>query len=232
MLFRSRRMDRPALLPWECIESNASIAIRIAAATAQDIVERRRREGDLLTEVALAAELGASRTPAREAMLQLERWGLVRLVPKKGAIVTPVVLEERRDLLAARAMLEAEAVREVVSRELPVGLQDLLQAEVLSQRASLESGDRLAFATSDFAFHAAVIVAAGNPVFVELLGVLGPRMARLTHLAIVESPGRLCALTNEHEQLGDMIAGGDAEGLVQLLRRHLAHGHGCAEPVD
>src|SRR5699024_12605542 len=71
----------------------------------------------LLGEADLAAEHGASRTPAREAMLQLETWGLGRLIPKKGALVTTPTAREREELLSVRAMLEGHAVSRIVPVE-------------------------------------------------------------------------------------------------------------------
>ena len=75
---------RSPTLPWLDTSENLPIAAQIAARTARRITEGAIEPGELLREVDLAAEHGASRTPAREAMLQLETWGLVRLLPKIG----------------------------------------------------------------------------------------------------------------------------------------------------
>ena len=83
-------MNELLTLPWQRTDDTAPIASRMAAWAAREIIERRFEPGELLTEADLAEAQKASRTPAREAMLQLERWRLVRLVPKKGAIVTTV----------------------------------------------------------------------------------------------------------------------------------------------
>lgn len=73
-------------LPWE--DDSGSIAERVAGLLAKRIAWGETEPGEVLTEVGVAASIGVSRTPVREAMLRLERWGLVRLAPKKGAIVT------------------------------------------------------------------------------------------------------------------------------------------------
>ena len=92
-------MTTSAALPWERLGERSSLGSRMAAATAREIIGGEREPGAWLTETDLAAAGGASRTPAREAMLLLERWGLVRLIRKKGAVVTPLTAKERRDLL-------------------------------------------------------------------------------------------------------------------------------------
>src|SRR5919107_1038207 len=64
------------------------------------------RDGVLLSEGAIAAELEVSRTPVREAFLQLEGEGLLELYPKRGALVVPVTVAEVADVFDARMALE------------------------------------------------------------------------------------------------------------------------------
>src|SRR5699024_9320228 len=189
-------------LPWLDDRENRPIATQIAAATAQRIAEGGIEPGALLREVDLAAEHGASRTPAREAMLQLETWGLVRLIPKKGALVTTPTARERDELLAVRAMLEGHAVsrnvtieprREMVraararlaghagARMGPVEpRRESLLAALAPVLAAQEAATRrpTEFAVHDYAFHLALAPRAGNRVVEEVLRGLGPRLSR------------------------------------------------------
>ncbi|QUX27068.1 GntR family transcriptional regulator [Nocardiopsis akebiae] len=225
-------------LPWERPDDRSPLSHRLAADTARAVIERRHPAGTLLTETDLAAAHGASRTPAREAMLRLHSWGLVRLLPKKGAIVSEATPRERRDLLALRAMLEVEAVRTLAAdpgrgsgpatgREdgPATGLAADLEAILARQRAALESRDVLDFAGADYAFHARVIQSGGNHVVAELLDTLGPRWARLTYLAVTENPPRLETFLREHEGLTARALAGDAEGFSALVRSHIEYGH-------
>jgi DNA-binding GntR family transcriptional regulator len=221
--------DRPVTttppLPWRVDPDGRTVAQRIAADTARAIAERVLAEGAVVTEVELSTTHGASRTPAREAMLQLEAWGLVRLLPKKGAVVTAVSMEERRDLLAVRALFESDAVAALGSsaRLVPVG--ERLAAALLQQRAAVEAADRLAFAEADIAFHAEIILAGGNAVVAALLQQLAPRFARLTYAVALEAPDRLGLMLDEHERLAGLARSGDADAFGLLLRRHIAAGH-------
>lgn len=104
-------------LPWLDGRETRPIATQIAAETARRIATGAIEPGALLREVDLAAEHGASRTPAREAMLQLEAWRLVRLLPKKGALVSTPTAREREELLSVRAMLEEHAVSRIAPDE-------------------------------------------------------------------------------------------------------------------
>lgn len=213
-------------LPWERVDERSPLALQIAAATARDIIELRIPSGEFLTEAGLAAAAEASRTPAREAMLQLEAWSLVRLLPKKGAIVTSVTAKERQDMLALRAMLEIDAVESIVRGITDLDLlQDSLETALQRQRTALVKGQSLEFASADYTFHASIILHGGNTVVAGLLETLAPRIARLTYLAITEAPDRLPRLMTEHEELAKHALAGDVPNYTKLIRTHISAGH-------
>lgn len=200
------------------------MATRIASLTAHDIVDGRLRAGDLLTEAAIAEPFGASRTPAREAMVQLSRWGLVRLIPKKGALVTNPESDELRDLLDVRVMFECGAVETLTPERQPELAADL-GAIVRAQREALERADITTFAAHDVAFHLGIIAAGDNTVVDELMATLGPRFARLIHRAVRDNPPAAVVFCDEHAALAELVAAGDSSGFEKLLRRHVAAGH-------
>ncbi|MGC3021778.1 GntR family transcriptional regulator [Brevibacterium sp. FAM 24630] len=218
-------MNELLTLPWQRTDDTAPIASRMAAWAAREIIERRFEPGELLTEADLAEAQKASRTPAREAMLQLERWRLVRLVPKKGAIVTTVTSRERRDLLAVRAMFETDAVQELTTRGGLETLADDLRALLDGQRQAVEESNPLDFASFDYAFHARLIRGGGNSIVEELLTTMGPRLARLTYQVATDQPGTLDTLLSEHERLTDRAEHGSAEEFGQLVHEHIDASH-------
>lgn len=218
-------MNELLTLPWQLTDDSSPIASRMAAWAAREIIERRFEPGELLTEADLAEAQKASRTPAREAMLQLERWRLVRLVPKKGAIVTTVTGKERRDLLAVRAMFEVDAVEALTAAD---GLESLakdLRTLLDWQRSALEAADPLDFANVDYAFHARLIRSGGNSIVEELLTTMGPRLARLTYQVATDQPAGLDTLLDEHERLTDRAENGDAAGFGRLVHDHIEASH-------
>lgn len=222
-------MSELLTLPWETLTDRSVVAVRMSAWAAREIIEGRYEPGALVTEADLASEFGASRTPAREAMLQLERWRLVRLVPKKGAIVTTVSAAQRRDLLAVRAMFESDAISSVHGD--PEGLAALaadLRTLLSLQREALEKRDPLAFASVDYAFHARIIAAGGNGVVAGLLETLGPRLARLTFDTVIEHPDALDAFWRDHDELTRLAGEGRADEFAAVVRRHIRSGHGLS----
>ncbi|WP_344229480.1 GntR family transcriptional regulator [Citricoccus alkalitolerans] len=213
------------LLPWHD-PSPRSVALRMAALAARRIVEGRYEPGELLTEAHLAEAGGASRTPAREAMLHLQSWGLVRLAPKKGGIVTAVSGGERRDLLDLRAMWEVRSV-ELVATSTPERseLVAALRTSLEDQRTALDAGDVLLFAEADFGFHLRIIESGGNRVVAQLAAALGPRFARLTYLAASGDLDAARRYHGEHEELLGPIEGGDPTAFETAVRHHIRSAH-------
>lgn len=211
-------------LPWLDASDRQPLAERIAAAVARRIAEGDIDPGDLLTEVDVAAEHGASRTPAREAMLKLSTWGLVRLVPKKGALVTSPTARERRELLSVRSMLESHAVARIVGDEgRRTNLLEALEATLAAQADSV--GRPKEFAVHDHAFHLQIIRQQGNSVVDELIASLAPRLYRLSHLAVTAPSADLTALHQEHVELTAAVRHQDVVTFRDLIEHHLTSGH-------
>src|SRR3954454_11790638 len=77
------------------------------------ILSREYAGGALITEGEVSEAVGVSRTPVREAFLRLQAEGLLRLYPKRGALVVPVSAQEIDDVMETRGMIERFAVEKV-----------------------------------------------------------------------------------------------------------------------
>ncbi|AZL11775.1 GntR family transcriptional regulator [Brevibacterium aurantiacum] len=218
-------MNNLLTLPWESTDDSSPIAARMAAWAAREVIEQRYEPGALLTEADLAEAQRASRTPAREAMLQLERWRLVRLVPKKGAIVTTVTRQERRDLLAVRAMFETDAVQALTLDSDFAPLAADLRTLLDRQQKALDASHPLDFASADYAFHSRIIRSGGNSIVEEMLTTMGPRLARLTYQVVIDQPSSLHTLFDEHAELTDLAERGEAKDFGKVVREHIQSSH-------
>jgi DNA-binding GntR family transcriptional regulator len=206
-------------LPWQNVDG--PIAERVAGRVAREIAEGDIEPGEVLTEVAIAARTGVSRTPVREAMLQLDRWGLVRLAPKKGAVVTSPTARDQAELLAVRAMLEKSAARSTAADDVSRGtLVSALRENLAEQRAAV--GEPRTFATLDFVFHS----------LAEISRTLGPRLYRLTRLAVSARSRDLAGLLDEHVALTDALDDGDPERYSRLVAQHIDQGHASYEVAE
>jgi DNA-binding GntR family transcriptional regulator len=192
-------------------------------AVSASIITGATEPGALLTEGEVADELGISRTPVREAFLQLQTCRLLTLFPKRGAIVATVADKEVTDLLAVRIMLETSAVR-ALEGALPDDVAHDLDDLIAQQEVAERDGDLLAFSRADFAFHSRIARAGDNDVIEDLFDQLGPRLELLTHRAVrrdATSPTRLLA---DHRALAELARAGDATGYEAALRAHVSRG--------
>src|SRR3954454_15530202 len=96
-----------------------SAADRAYAHAKAGILARRYAPHGLLTEGELADAVGVSRTPVREALLRLQAEGLIRLLPKRGALTLPVTPAEVADVLETRRLIETFAVRKAIAHAGP-----------------------------------------------------------------------------------------------------------------
>lgn len=88
-----------------------SLRIRVFNAIENAILNGEYKDGDSLNELRLSKELGISRTPVREALMQLELEGLVKNVPNKGAVVIGVTQQDIHDIYEIRIRIEGLAAR-------------------------------------------------------------------------------------------------------------------------
>lgn len=206
--------------------TTSPLARRVVATLFEQIVVGAKAPGDLLTELEVAAAAGVSRTPAREALLQLEAVGLVRLMPKKGAVVTQIDDEQARDLLVVRAMFEGAAVRQLAGHpERAEGLRVDLERAFAAQLDAQQKGDLLRFATADFGFHARIISESRNQVISETFAQLGPRLARLTFRAVRRTSTAPDQLHAEHAELIKLACEGRTAEFEAALQRHIDASH-------
>lgn len=93
------------------MDSSGSLRIRVFNALENAILDGEYNEGDSLNEIKVSQELGVSRTPVREALMQLELEGLVKNIPNKGAVVVGISEKDIEDIYAIRIRIEGLASR-------------------------------------------------------------------------------------------------------------------------
>ena len=196
-------------------------AERVYAYVKAAILDRVYPGGELLTEGELADAVGVSRTPVREALLRLEAAGLVRLYPKKGALVLPVLPQEIDDVLEARELIETHAAAKVWPRrkQLVAELEPILQA----MRAHRRAGDAKAFLEADRAFHEAIVAAAGNQILTDLYLSLRDRQVRMGVAAMQVAPARMDRSITDHRALIEALGGSSAKRFRDLVATHVQH---------
>jgi DNA-binding GntR family transcriptional regulator len=195
-------------------------AERVYTHIKEAVLDRRYEGGTFLTEGDLAGTVGVSRTPVREALLRLEAEGLIRLYPKKGALVLAVSAQEISDVVETRLLVEEFAARKAVPA--PAQLIARLEQLLEEQRELAEAGDLAAVSVKDRCFHAEIVKNAGNEILSRLYDQLRDRQLRMGVAVMEAHPGRIAANITEHAELLEAIRAGDAEGAAQVVRRHVS----------
>jgi DNA-binding GntR family transcriptional regulator len=184
----------------------------------QRILDATWPGGELVSEGDVAEALRISRTPVREAFLQLESEGLLRLYPKRGALVVPVSAHEIEAVIESRLMVEGFALHKALARGIDVTKD--LERSLERQEKTARSGRAAKFAEADREFHRALVAAAGNPIALSLYDSLRDRQQRmLANLAA--DPAEVQRILDEHRALADAIRAGDQERAGAALERHL-----------
>ncbi|MFF2806028.1 GntR family transcriptional regulator [Streptomyces sp. NPDC058000] len=194
------------------------------------VLERRYEGGMLLTEGELADAVGVSRTPVREALLRLEVEGLIRLYPKKGALVLPVSAQEIADVVETRLLVEKHAAGKAV----PAGeaLINELSELVETMREQAAAGDLAAVSVTDRAFHAAIVRSAGNQILDRLYEQLRDRQLRMGVAVMHAHPDRIAKNIAEHTEILEALRAGDAEAATDAVQRHVSWVRNLAQGED
>lgn len=179
--------------------------------------------GHRALEQALAQELGMSRTPVREALIRLQKEGLVEVMPRHGMRVLPVSPDDMREIYELLTAIEPMAAEMVARKNLPErDLKPLIDAS-RSMAMALKADDLDAWAAADERYHRLLIALAGNRLMMDTVQALWDRAhrARMVTLRLRPIPENS---TKEHIAIVDAIRAGDAEAAARLYRAHRERG--------
>jgi DNA-binding GntR family transcriptional regulator len=182
------------------------------------IISGRFRSGDKLNERLLAAELGVSTTPVKEALQRLQIDGLVRIEPRRGAYVR-FNAEQAEQMMLARAALEGMIAREAARRASDDDLAGL-DHHVAEMDHATEAGAVEQLIVLNERFHDAIQVASGCAYLVSLLD--GQRMYdHSARIALLGDPAERKRALREHRAIARALADRDADRAEAAMRDHI-----------
>ena len=179
------------------------------------IVDGTLTPGERLRDAELAEWLGVSRTPIREALLELQRAGLIIARAGRETLVSPLDADATRQAAEVASALHALAARLAVPRLDAAALQRL-QAANDAFSSALDTEDSDAALDADDAFHRVLIEASGNTVLAQQLDQVTPLLRRVERIRFSSLAGRESVA--QHRQIIADCAADDAE----LAARHSA----------
>jgi DNA-binding GntR family transcriptional regulator len=198
------------------LERPAPLRQAVYDVIAEMIISRELRPGEHLVENELAAQLGVSRQPVREALQRLQSEGWVDLRPALGAFVHVPTEEEADHLLATRSLLETESARLAAKQATPEQVARLWELQSTGEKA-LSDDDQEGLVAANAALHAYVVEMSGNKVLAELIALVDRRV-RWYYAPIARSRGR--EAWDEHAALIEVIASRNGRRAADLMRRH------------
>jgi len=176
------------------------------------ILDGELKPGERLRAEALAQRFGTSRTPIREALLQLEGQGLVEVEPNRGAVVRTFDRDDVLDLYEIRALLEPAAAARAARR---ISTHDVERLDALCVDASVEEQ-----IVANEAFHRIIVEAAGSPrLEVAMRAASGiPRTFRSVfwHDDRQRAESMMC-----HRRLVSALGARDAQLAEAVMRMHI-----------
>ncbi|WP_417684931.1 GntR family transcriptional regulator [Roseibium sp.] len=184
-----------------------------------DIATGRYPAGTRLDEVTLATRFGVSRTPIREALIELSVAGLVDIRPRRGAFVKDTGIERLIEMFEVMADLEAMCGRLAARRITTAELLNLKRAHDECCRAH-EGGDPDAYYQANHTFHQAIYRASHNTFLIEQVNQLHNRLKVYRRLQL-RVPNRVAGSLSEHERIVAAIEEGNAAEAAEQLRQHV-----------
>jgi DNA-binding GntR family transcriptional regulator len=176
--------------------------------------------GTFINEQDVAAAVGVSRTPVREALLRLAAEDLVQLQPHRGAFIAPVGAEQTRQIMQARGVIETWAVRQCLQAgTVPLAALEGVLGE--QERLAADAPDE-EFARIDAEFHLLLVRGAGNPLLERVYDGLHARHVLLTLTAARHHGVRRASIVEEHRDILDALREADPGAAEQRIWDHLA----------
>lgn len=210
----ARTVTNPPIPAIERTESLAQQAYRLLrrAIQRQDLVR-----DTLYSESELAEFMGISRTPVREALIELAREGLVEVIPQRGFRLHVLDDDDRREVFDLRVVVEAYVVERLAGQATAEDVSKL-RSLLDEQRRLVDDPD--AFLEVDEAFHTLMPELAGLRLARQMLGTLRGAMWLLGRSALA-LPERIPDVLDEHTAVVDAIEAGDAGAARDAIQAHV-----------
>jgi DNA-binding GntR family transcriptional regulator len=219
----ARKAPRPAAPARRPVKS--SLVDQAHAAIRERILDNAYPPGHRALESELAQALGISRTPVREALIRLQKEGLVEVVPRHGMRVLPMSPADLAEMYVVLSALESAAAEAVAARRPSDDeLKPLVQATRDMDRA-LKADDLDAWAAADERFHRTLVDLAGNRMLQATVENFWDRAHRARMVTLRMRPKPINS-TKEHTLLVERLRAGDARGALELNREHRARASG------
>ncbi len=201
------------------IEQPLQLARLAYEALRDSILSGHLAPGNIVNEMALAKELGISRTPVREALLELSSQGLVEILPRKGIRIKYFTERDVNEVCDIRELIELAVVEGLARKSAGRSLKRL-ESALEQQRQAVTDGDMVGFLEADRRFHMALTGLTDNRRLRKILENLGDLIHVMGKEGLTRA-GRVAEVLDEHLNVVDCIKQGKIGEAKEAMRLHL-----------
>ena len=175
--------------------------------------------GTKLLEVKIAEQMGISRTPIREALRELAAKGFVKMIPNQGIIVSSDSIEDVREVMQIRGVLEGLAARLAATM---INREQLAQLEALLQKMEkfTKKNNPMHFGDVDAEFHNIIVNSCGNHRLIQMRKNITEQAHRY-RIKSLNVSGRLIHSIEEHRKIYDALKKRDSRKADKACQEHI-----------
>ena len=196
-----------------------SLAKMAYEAIRKSILSGQWKIGELYNEKAIAADLGISRTPVREALLELASQDLIIFLPRRGLMVNRFTRHDVDEIFELRKAIELAAVEKITVAAPPFDLFEIEEA-LLSQRKAVKQKDYLAFMEADRLFHTGFSELTNNRRIIAILENIRD-MIHVMGAKALALEGRAVEVIKEHQTILEAVKKGNLAEARRAMAYHL-----------
>jgi len=221
-MLENEKIDTVAFERLRSLPARRSLGQGVYKRLKEAIIEGDFSPGSRVVESRLAAALGISRTPVREAIHKLEREGLLRQDPRRGFFVAGLDRGDIEETFGIRGVLESYAARLAAIRHREGDLQPL-EAKLGDYQQFLDRGDLGALPQVNTEFHDLLYGLSRSPRLIKMINDLREHIYR--YRVVILKMRAMAELSNrDHRLMLEAMRHRDADGVERLVRDHILRG--------
>jgi DNA-binding GntR family transcriptional regulator len=204
----------------DSVRQDRSLKDQIFASLRSAIIDGRLMVGNLYSVQSLANDLGVSRTPVREALIDLESRGMVRFERNQGVRILETSVHDLKEILTLRILLEVPATYRATEQVTPTVLKTLLR--IVEEGEKLAVADYRQILDIDRGFHSTIMLASGNRRLSEYVDHLRDLIV-IRGLYTEDAQRDLGQYIGQHREIYQAMERHDPRGAALAMKEHLVN---------
>jgi DNA-binding GntR family transcriptional regulator len=198
----------------------ASLSDQVYEQLRSSIISAERNPGEKLVELEIAAQMGTSQGPVREALQRLERDGLVERQARSATYVSSISMDEMHELFSVRTVIEGYAIRRAAQKITPEQC-DYLEELIHEMAQAGQRNDMIRLAEYDMQFHRTIVECAGSAGLLRVWVTLSSQIQRFVVQSHPQHYSDLVEIATRHQSIVTALRERDAERAAQAVQEHI-----------